>query len=346
MRSTIALEDVASKLQVSVSTVSRALRGVPGIHPATRQKVMAEALRLGYVPQRRAGTREERPAKARQILVLSAGSSTPGGYLHGLSGAASEAGVTLQMHHLPLEKCKTLLRAEALPPSLRDKSCDGVILIYHWPSEIVAALSESFPVVSILHDYPGSAIDVVGIDSFGGMTRIVRNLAALGHRRIGFYGLMPEITWARDRFGAFAEAMIAEGLILDMKQVVSIKHVPNDPHPFEAQKHAASRVEAGVKSGVRAWVAADDFLGYRLGEALVQAGLRIPRDVSIAGFHRHDYLHASSVPTLTSTEIDNENIGRLALRQMLQRIDGDKGPPLILRAPANFVAGESCAAAS
>ncbi len=346
MRSTIALEDVATKLEVSVSTVSRALRGVPGIHPATRQKVMAEALRLGYVPQRRAGANEARAVRARQILVLSAGSSTPGGYLHGLSGAASEAGVTLQMHHTPLDKCMELLRPGSCPPSLRDKSCDGVILIYHWPTEIVAALSGGFPVVSMMHDYAGSAIDVVGIDSFGGMKDIVRNLAALGHRRIGFYGLMPEISWARDRFGAFAEAIVAEGLTLDMEQVVSISHVPNDPHPFEAQEHAASRVEAGVKSGVRAWVAADDFLGYRLGEALIRAGLSIPRDVSIAGFHRHAYVHASSVPVLTSTEVDNENIGRLALRQMLQRINGDKGPPLVLRAPAKFAAGESCAAAS
>ena len=49
----VALQDIAERLHLSISTVSRALRDVPGIHPATRSKVLEEAQALGYVPQKR-----------------------------------------------------------------------------------------------------------------------------------------------------------------------------------------------------------------------------------------------------------------------------------------------------
>jgi DNA-binding LacI/PurR family transcriptional regulator len=230
-----------------------------------------------------------------------------------------------------------------MPTSLREESCDGVILIYHWPDEIIAELSQRCPLVSIIHEYPGQQVDVVGIETYGGMHGIVRHLAELGHRRVGFYGLMPEITWSRSRFGAFSEAMVAEGLELDLQHVVPLDFTPNSEEPLLSRNMGSiKRVAEAVRKGVRAWVAADDFIGYRLSEALVRDGLEIPRDVSVTGFHRHAYAHSAAVPLLVSTEVDNAEIGHLALRQLIRRVDGESGFPISLRVPANFVPGESC----
>lgn len=343
-RGIVALEDIALKLDLSVSTVSRALRGMPGIHLATRKRILTEAKRAGYVPQKREHTYLLDQVVRRQILVLSAGAGTPGGYLQGLSEAASESGATLQMHHCPVDRCGELLDDARLPQSLREQTCEGVILIYHWPAEVVSALAERCPLVSIMHDYPESRVDVVGIDTYRGMRQLVRHLTGLGHRKLGFYGLMPAITWSRARYGAFMEACADAGVEVEPQAVVRIEHTPNSGRELDARdKPTLQRVTRAIKAGVRAWVAADDFLGYRLGEALFSVGQVVPRDVSITGFHRHDYVHAPTVPRLVSTHTDSVNMGRQAFRQLVRRIEGDKSPPVMLLTPAEFAPGESCA---
>jgi LacI family transcriptional regulator len=342
-RANVALEDIAKHLDISVSTVSRALRNASGIHPSTRGRIISEAKKMGYIPQKRRPAKEGVDAKKRQILVLSAGPSTPGGYLQGLSQEAMETGAVLQIHHSPPEAAIDLLEDASMPVSLREESCDGVILVYHWPEAVIRELSRRCPLVSIMHGYPGCEVDVVGVDTYRGMHGLIQHLAGLGHRRIGFYGLMPGITWSRSRFGAFAEAVVAEGLELDLGQVVSLDFTPNSEEPLLPRNRASiDQVEDRVRAGVRAWVAADDFLGYRMAEALVRDGLEIPRDVSVAGFHRHAYVHSSAVPMLTSTDVDSAEIGRMAFRQLMRRVEGEAGCPLNLQIPAIFAPGESC----
>ena len=339
----VALEDIANHLGISISTVSRALRNASGIHPSTRERIISQAKKLGYITRKRRPAKEIAGAKKRQILVLSAGAATPGGYLQGLSQAALETGAVLQIHHSPPEATASVLEGATMPVTLRDESCDGVILVYHWPDEVIAELSRKCPLVSIVHEYPGRNVDVVGIDTYGGMHGIIRHLTGLGHRRIGFYGLMPDITWSRSRFGAFAEAVIAEGMKLDMRQVISLDFTPNTEEPLLPKNLASiAQVEAGMKDGVRAWVAADDFLGYRMAEALVWNGHEIPKDVSVAGFHRHAYVHSSSVPLLASTEVDSAEMGRIAFHQLMRRIESEPGYPINLQVPATFVPGGSC----
>ena len=61
------LDSIARKLNVSVSTVSRALRGVPGIHSATRNRIVLEARRQGYVLR---GVERQRETEVKNILAL------------------------------------------------------------------------------------------------------------------------------------------------------------------------------------------------------------------------------------------------------------------------------------
>ena len=51
--SPVALEDIAKSLGIAVSTVSRALRELPGIHPTTRERILRQAETMGYVAPRK-----------------------------------------------------------------------------------------------------------------------------------------------------------------------------------------------------------------------------------------------------------------------------------------------------
>lgn len=342
----VGLQSIAERLNISISTVSRALRDAEGIHPATRSKIVEQARALGYVPQKRKRTvAVNGGSPGRSILVLTGGQVTPGGYMEGLSEEASRHGVTLQVHHCPHDRCATVLEGANAPVALRENSCDGVILIYHWPEKVVEALCRQVPVVSIMHDYPGHAVDMVGVDELGGASQMFRHLGAMGHSQIGFYGLMPQIAWSRARFGAYMEAAVAARQSLDLQWVVEVEFAPTQWESFRYKlDEAVDRVLRGVKNGVRAWVAADEFIGYCLCEALLARGLSVPGDVSVAGFHHQDYQRpTANVPTLASTRVNDALLGRMALKQMLARLEGDGEGPLSLLVPTEFLPGESTA---
>lgn len=339
-KSIVGLQDIASRLNISVSTVSRAIRDADGIHPETRARIIKEAEALGYVGQQDRGRAKTEEQRKRNVLILTGGSTTPGGYLEGLSQAASRFGVTLHIHHCPQERCSELFQGEKGPVSLLDGTCDGIILVYRWPIEIVETLIRRMPVVSIMHDYPGLSLDVIGVDAVGGVNALVRHLMDWGHERMGFFGLIPEVAWSRSRFSAFVESLVYFGIPLEMDRVVRFEKDVLSHEEVYRKSDAIDQVIAGIKDGVRAWVAADDFCGYALSEELMRCGMRIPDDVSITGFHFHDYMRSSQSPALTSTLIDNAEIGRLALKQMLQRMDRG-GKPVQMLVPAELKPGQS-----
>ena len=68
--SPVALEDIAKSLGLAVSTVSRALRELPGIHPTTRAKIVQQAESMGYVAPRK---RKGETSQPRNILMLTLG---------------------------------------------------------------------------------------------------------------------------------------------------------------------------------------------------------------------------------------------------------------------------------
>ncbi len=337
----IGLQDIAERLNLSISTVSRGIRDADGIHPATRAKIMQEAEALGYVGHRDKNERAKvDESRKRNILILTGGKVTPGGYLEGLSQTASNLGVSLHIHHCPQERCSELFSGNSEPVSLREGICDGVILIYRWPTEVIKTLVQRVPVVSIMHDYPGMPMDIIGIDTVGGVNSLVSHLKDLGHQRMGFFGLMPEVAWSRARFGAFVESATYAGVPVEMNQVIRFEEdVLRHGEAFRTPA-AINQVIRGIKSGVRAWLAADDYSGYCLCEELSKQGLQVPKDVSITGFHYHDFMQNPHLPALTSTLVDNVEIGRLALKLLLQRMES-AGKPLRLYVPAEFKAGES-----
>lgn len=335
--SPIALQDIANKLGVAVSTVSRALRNSPGIHPRTREKVMKEAETLGYVAPHRKNGGEPR-ADTKQIIILTAGAETPADYLAGLSRAAVQLNIALHFHFADRSLCEHLMEPQNLPPALRDELISGVILVYRWPQSVVAALTRKLPAVSIVHTYPDSPVDVVGIDHVGGMFSLVKHLKASGRERMGFLGLNAGTSWSRSRFASYLEARMALGLPETMDHVIGL----DLSHPLEEEiPKVMDRVLKSINQGVRAWLCADDFIGYMLGKELLARGVRIPDDVAVTGFHRHPNVRHGNLPQLTSTDVESELIGFKALQVLARRMEHPEAAPHLELVPARFFQGRT-----
>jgi LacI family transcriptional regulator len=332
----VALEDIAKSLGLAVSTVSRALRELPGIHPTTRAKIVQQAESMGYVAPRK---RKGEAVQPRNILMLTMGADEPpAGYLAGMSRVAPVVNFSLHSHVSTMEESWNVLDPKLQPPALKMGLVAGIILIYEWPEEIVDALSEKWPTVSLVMHYPNTPIDVVGIDHLSGTFPLVKHLKELGHERIGFFGLRPDLSWARARFGAYAEALVAYDLPVNFGDVVQVQDTKSIVRFPYLDENALEEVIQKIGRGVRAWMCANDVIANSLCAGLLRRGIKVPEDVSITGFHRRQYPWAH-LPELTTTEVRDDLLGEAALRRMADRLDHPKETPRLILMPCKFYQG-------
>jgi DNA-binding LacI/PurR family transcriptional regulator len=256
----------------------------------------------------------------------------------GMSSASVSLNLALLSHHVQPDECASVLEPSLQPPALRAGMVDGLVLIHRWPPEVARRLSQKYPTVSIIHHYPETSIDLIGIDERSGIASLVRHLHAAGHDRIGFFGLCREMSWSRSRFAAYVEAQVCLGLPYDPQQTISIalaEAQSRDPFPDGAWSDALRKQ---IQQGVRAWVCASSMTGYTLVRFAQQGGLRIPDDMAITGFHTA-VAPPAGFPELTATDAVDEELGAAALWRLDYRLRHPREGNRSILLPANFVQG-------
>lgn len=341
------LATIARELGVAVSTVSRALRNSPGIHPTTRLRIQTEAARLGYAVRRRAETNaaDAEGGGVRHLLTLaqSVDSASQQGYLAGISRAAQAHNIGVFSHHCAPKEAPDLLGPGRQPAALRVPDLAGVIFIHRWPEEVIARVAAERAAVSIIHRYPTLPVDTVGTDDESGLRLLVRHLHAGGHQRIGFFGYEPSFSWARSRLSGYVGALAELDLPQNPADVVRVSseaahhYIAPDVSPF------IPAVRARIRAGTRAWIASSQVLGQALVAALQKEGLSLPRDVAVTGYHagRRPFLQG---PRLTTIEVDDEALGAAAVHLLNHRIQRAVPPPTLLLIPGRLVQGDTTVA--
>jgi LacI family transcriptional regulator len=332
------LREIAEKLGLSASTVSRALRDLPGIHPQTRQQVYEVAQALEY----RGG--EMLPRKRfSNILTLAQGvnSDTDHEYLAGMSTASLALNLSLLSHHYRPEDCAGVLNAETQPRALAAGQVDGIVLIHRWPTDVVRKLRDLCPVVSIIHDYPETDVDVISLDDRGGMDLIVGHLMKAGVKRVGFFGLCPEMTWARSRFAGWVEAMVSRGHPPQWTDIIATTLAEALAESEFSDGTALMEAVEMTRKGVQAWVCSSRMMALSLGAHLVREGIRIPRDVNLTSFHCSRASGVSLGLVFTSTEAPSAELGAAALRRIVHRIEAPETARRIILLPCSLRKGNS-----
>jgi DNA-binding LacI/PurR family transcriptional regulator len=314
------MQDVAAKLDLSVATVSRALRRIPGINPDTRAMVLQTAAEIGYrLP---ASYKNVAIGKDRLqhigVFIEANNSNLSHPYLTGLSEAAMTLNSSLVIHHVKPGECELVLDPSFQPRAMRSGLLSGIVLIFWWPADVVRALSQKLPTVSIMHKYPGTDVDMVGIDNEGGMDILVRQLYDHGHRHIAFLGRCAKLHWANARFSGYVAAMASLGLEYRPDWVVDVDFEVIANKEAEWRRHEA-QVEKLTAGGITAWVCATEPGGWMVHDWLTRSGLRVPQDVSVTGFHRPSTTDGTSLD-LTSVGSSYEAIGAAALKRLHYRI--------------------------
>ncbi len=312
------LHVIAQKLGISLATVSRAIRNAEGIHSDTRALVLQSARELGYVIPKRRNSIDARQRHQVLVLSLSGAQDADRRYLTGISRAAIPLSIVLLAHYVTADACEKIMSPENQPTAMQEGLVDGLVLLRYWPPEIVAQLSAKWPTVSVVHNYPGSTADCVGIDDQSGMELIVRHLVRGGHQKIGFFGYCQEVSWSCSRHAGYVEATTKQRLPYQSRNTVELGLSEVLSGRASADNGWGEKVLARMKGGVDAWVCSNMGSAWELSRFFCARGIRIPDDVAVTGYHKN-VGDTAELPPLTTTGTLDEDIGAAALRMLLHR---------------------------
>lgn len=321
---------IARKLHVSVATVSKALSNSVGVSQDTRTKILRAAEELGYLDakMRREGEKIRPKTKHHFIGALVRGSyqanngQLPAQYFEGIRELMSDLNVTLVPQEvLGSEDDHAILDPQFQAPALRNGSLSGILLMGEWSADVVRELQKLAPCISMPFTINGVELDQIGLDHNDAMCNIVQHLHDLGHRRIGFFGRCHSLSWSTERFAGYINALSRLQLDFMPDDVVGMAESPlmEEGHDTAWARYTQQAI-AATSDGVTAWVCSSDWPGNQLHKAMVDAGLRVPTDVSLVGFDDTEPI-TLGMPPLTTTRLPRGEIGRAAVVRMVERIN-------------------------
>jgi DNA-binding LacI/PurR family transcriptional regulator len=333
------IRDVASAANVSIATVSRVVNGDRSVHPGLRRLVEEAIQRLGYRPN--AAARSLRLARTGTIGVIVPDLTNPTftDILHGIEQVAAARGASLFV----CDAAGSFSAQAAHLDRLYGQRVDGILIhpLGPFQAQIAAARATGIPVIVMGQRSPSGMEPEIVVDEEEAACDGFRLLFGLGHRRIGLivrsYGSEPAQAMAsmpvrvRDYRRAHAETGIPvdESLLhsvqtLDEARLIAAEMLsrPDRPTALIAGMH---RFTPGMLLAIR------------------EAGLRMPRDVSLLA--HGDSLWANAFePPITVIRLDYSEFGRRAAELFFAVGSGESSERTLFQR-SELVVRHSCAPA-
>lgn len=311
--------DVARRARVSVATVSYVINNGPRpVAKATRERVLRAIRQLDYRPSEVA--RSLRLQKTRTIGLILPDTANP--FYAALAKGVEDTGFSHGYSVLFCHSDYDAAREQAYAEVMISKQVDGVIYIQATPdtTTVRRLLERRIPTVAVDREVPNLEIDCVVADNFEGSKAATEHLLKLGHRRIGCFVRALALSNATERLRGYQAAMAQAGLAAASDLFVS------GGHGYEDGRKAMAQL-LGVDTRPTAVLAYPDTMAIGAIRAALDAGLRVPEDVSVVGF---DDIPASAFihPPLTTVSMPKWEMGQRAAEVLLTRIQGgDAGRP-------------------
>ena len=303
--------DIAERLGVSVSTVSRALANEIGISDAVRRDVQRMARTLGYKSKHNTVAAG---GDKRAVALVPLGSATSGlsgfyfGIVEGMRAQAAEAGMMLDVRLVN----ETAVTLEMISKQIAQADAGGVLLagIDAWDDLALWCADEDIPAVLVNGSDPRMRISSVSPANFYGAYQATQRLLDAGHRRILHYThrYRPTILQRQRGFEAAIAAMPgAVGVIVNTA---------------ERKTHELLADLLAGKHDVTAMFSWNDIAAVEMLEGLYGPESPLPPGFSMIGFDDLP-LAGMATPRLSTVRVDREAIGRGAVRLLSQHMDGE-----------------------
>jgi LacI family transcriptional regulator len=328
----ITIIDVARESGVSYSTVSRVLSGFEFVKESTRKRVLEAAERLGYVANLQARSLAGGRSQIIGLLVPGLDNSYIGEITRGIDEELAKSNYNLMIYTTHRQVAKEAMYVNTIANSLSD----GLLLLVPLvPTPYLESLSDrGFPYVLIDQTDTTGKSSVVNSTNWQGAYDATKYLIDLGHRRIGFITGLTQLNSAIDRLEGYKAALADHNMPFDDALISQSNFTKNGG--FDATQKLLEL--ANLPTAI---FAANDLSAFGVMDAVREHGLRIPEDISIIGF---DDIPQAEVthPKLTTVRQPLEQMGRVAVKLLLEHIENPDRPPRHVTLATRLVVRDSC----
>jgi len=330
----VTIREVAEEAGVSLSTVSLYTQGRDGVGEETGQKIADAISRLGYVRRQRSKRSQKSGffGLLMENLSLSAFPETLyGAIIRSIETEAKSHGYSMVL---------SVIEEDVIPRMVENNQVDGLIILGGSPLNDAVALrlaERNTPLVLLDNHIPGAAIDSIVPDNEWGGYSAIRHLVELGHRRIAILQGPAKYKTLTDRLWGAKRA--AHELGIDIPSAY-LPPAQSSGQPLKGYKEMRALLE--LSELPTALFAVSDKTAFGALEAIREAGLSVPEDISLIGFDNEVRSEHTS-PPLTTIHLPKRYLGSLAMRHLIAQIENPSDRPVRICVPTRLIERSSTA---
>ena len=318
------IHDVAARAGVSTATVSRTLATPDLVSDASRERVMAAIRATGYTPNVAARNLRARRAMMVLVVVPNINNAFFAEVLRGIDDELVASGYGLIIGNLDNKREREPRYVDLVFSGQVDAALQmsGHVLTGNGKLMTEAGV----PIATICVSIPNSGVPSIMVDDDAASLRVVDHIVGLGHRRFGYVSGPARNQNEIGRRRGFMAGLKAAGLD------------PGDVHYWSGDFTLSAGVAAAheflaLARRPTAVYAASDTMAIGFMKTVMDAGVRVPEDLSVVGFDGIEFAEFVT-PTLTSIKQPRHDIGRYGARALLTALaDGSKPKSALLDAP-------------
>lgn len=307
----VTIKDVAKDAGVAISTVSNVLNGVSNTSKETRAKVLKSVRKLKYIPNINAKLLRNTAKKIVGLFLLTVQGEFYSKFIQGVHQQCEIQGYILQIyiiHDQDEQEVTQLMTSFGVSA--------GIILNEFVSNNIVEKLSCFMPMVLCDRSYDSLNVSSVMFDSYNSSCEIMEHLILRGHRNIG-YLQGSDVRDSKLRFQAYKDTMDKYGIQIKEENIMTGHY-----DEWAAHNEIIRFIENKYKVP-DAFFCANDRMAVGCIEALKKYNIKVPNDVSVAGFD-DDYSSQYFEPALTTVSVPSEELGHEAVVELMKLINREK----------------------
>ena len=310
----VTIKDIAKELNISVSTVSRALADNPLVKPATKRAVTELATKLNYQPNFTALSLRNNTTRTLGVILPQVVHEFFATVLRGIEDVAYANGYSVIICNTHESYEREVIDAKALV----NGRVDGILACVSKETGDYEHFHEfkrrNIPLVFFDCVVDDIETDKVIIDDRDAASKAVSHLLETGRKRIAYIGAPEGLLISKNRFKGYREALEAHDIAFDEKLTIHM-----DAGDYEDGVESIKQLmERGISfDGV---FAATDMLALGALKALKKAGYVIPYDISVCGFSNWK-ISAIYEPSLSTIDQPGYDMGQSAAEMLFAQIE-------------------------
>lgn len=342
----VRLKDIAEKVGVSISTVSRVIKDDKSrnVNQETKQKVWEAVKELGYTPNLHARSlvtsqntikNNKRTMKIGWIADPKVAELNPYfSYIYtGISNTLAKLNYTLiNMYRNELEDESLLLKL------IHETGIEGIILVDRIDEKTLTFLKRYLPVVGLDFYYSEEEITIIDYDRKEAAKMAVGHLIGRGHEKIGFIGggsgVKNENLAVEKRFQGYLSAIEEAGIARIDDWIIDTGWL------LEKSYEGMKKLLKEQREIPTAMFCASDLMAIAAMRAVFENNMKVPDDIAFIGVDNIE-MAKYSTPPLSSIDIPKYEIGELAAKTIVDMVEGKLNIPIKILLPFELIVRDS-----